>query len=81
MSSNLLNYLKSNNINMEKTFYIVQYNDRYGNGTDKSNEILVESKKDFEAWLVLHNEEREAEGNEPDDEDEFDLIPINLFIK
>ena len=60
---------------MEKQFYIVQYNDCYGNGDDKAIEGLIESKEDFDAWLEQHNKERDI----TDDEVEFDLIPIILF--
>jgi hypothetical protein len=61
------------------TYYIVQYNDRYGNGNDKFNECIVESEKDFKRWLKQYNKERVADGNEPEGEEEFDLLPINLF--
>ena len=62
---------------MSNTFYIVQYNDKYGNGNNKSLEILVRDKKGFEDWLKAHNAEREGEIEEG--ADEFDLIPISLF--
>ena len=42
-----------------KTFYVVQYNDCYGNGDDKSLEVIVESHNDFKEWLKQRNEERE----------------------
>jgi hypothetical protein len=61
------------------TFYIVQYNDKYGNGKNKSFEILVKDKQVFEDWLKAHNQEREEEGEMEESADEFDLIPINLF--
>ncbi len=64
---------------MSKTYYIVQYNDCYGNGDNKSIEALVESKEDFNHWFEQHNKDRENDGNEPECEDEFDLIPIELF--
>ena len=64
---------------MEKTFYIIQYNDKWGNGDNKSYEGLLEKKEDFDAWLQQHNDEREHNGDDAEDEDEFDLIPINLF--
>jgi len=63
----------------KNTFYIVQYNDRYGNGTDKVFETLVRDKQGFEDWLKAHNQEREEEGEMEESADEFDLIPINLF--
>lgn len=59
--------------------YIVQYNDRYGNGTDKKLECVVKSHEDFHKWLEQHNSERVADGNEEESTDEFDLIPIQLF--
>lgn len=57
-------------------YYIVQYNDRFGNGDDKKIEVLVKSKADFKKWLKEHNSMRDAE---PETADEFNLIPINLF--
>jgi len=59
--------------------YIVQYNDRYGNGTDKNLECIVKSHEDFYKWLEQHNSERVTDGNEEESADEFDLIPIKLF--
>lgn len=61
------------------TFYIVQYNDRYGNGQNKAYECLVKSKAEFEEWLKRYNEEREEDGEMEESADEFDLIPISLF--
>lgn len=72
-------YICGNKQSNMENYYIVQYNDSYGNGTDKDIECLVKSKEDFDLWLSKHNEERENDGNEPEDEDEFDLIPITLF--
>jgi len=63
-----------------KNYFIVQYNDRYGNGQNKTYECLVKSKAEFERWLKAYNEEREADGNEPESEEEFNLIPVKLFI-
>jgi phosphopantetheine adenylyltransferase len=63
----------------ENTFYIVQYNDRYGNGNDKSYECIVKSKDDFLKWLKEHNKERKGMGAMPESAEEFDLIPINLW--
>ena len=63
-----------------KTYYIVKFNDSYGTGFDISYETLLESKEDFGTWLQQHNEKRLAEGNSDDDECEFDLIPITLFV-
>lgn len=59
-------------------FYIVQYNDLYGNGDDTKIEVLVKNKTAFKKWLKQWNKERKGyalmEG-----EEEFDLIPIKLF--
>ena len=63
---------------MNNTFYIVQYNDRYGNG-NKILETLVRDEKSFQDWLKFHNAQRDIDGNELEQEDEFDLIPISLF--
>jgi len=64
---------------MSKTFYIVQYNDKYGNGNDKHLECIVKDKQAFESWLMAHNTLRESEGELTESEDEFNLIPINLY--
>jgi hypothetical protein len=63
----------------ETTFYIVQYNDCYGNGDDKSNEVLVNNEAGFWKWLKQRNKERVAAGEMEEQVEEFDLIPINLF--
>jgi hypothetical protein len=65
---------------MEKnTFYIVEYNDCYGNGDQKSNEVLVRSEQEFLRWLDIRNKERADAGELIEDVEEFDLIPIELF--
>lgn len=64
---------------MSNQFYIVQYNDRYGNGNNKVLETLVKDKQGFENWLKFHNAQRHIDGNLPEGEEEFNLIPINLF--
>ncbi len=61
-----------------KTLYVVRYNDCYGNG-DTYLEVIVESKDDFKKWLKQHNEDREENGEIEDNEEEFDLIPLELF--
>ena len=61
------------------TYYIVQYNDCYGNGDQKQNEVLVRSESDFLNWLDQRNKERSEAGELVEDLEEFDLIPINLF--
>ena len=66
-----------------KQVYIVQYNDCYGNGSDKKLEVVIESKDDFKSWLEQHNDNRRMDCISDDDfieesEDEFDLILLNL---
>ena len=63
----------------ETTLYIVQYNDCYGNGDQKSNEVLVKDEATFWRWLKQRNKERIAEGEMEEQVEEFDLIPITLF--
>jgi len=63
----------------KNTFYIVQYNDKYGNGKNKVFETLVKDKQGFENWLKFHNAQRDDDGEMEEGADEFDLIPINLF--
>ena len=60
-----------------KTLYVVQYNDKYGNGDKKTLEIIVENRKQFLEWLDEHNKNRGGEN--PEEEEEFDLIPLQLF--
>jgi hypothetical protein len=60
-------------------YYIVQYNDKYGDGKDKYFECIVKDKVDFERWLKEHNEERDDAGEIEESAEEFDLIPIGLF--
>ena len=64
---------------MTNKYYIVQYNDRYGNGTDKVFETLVRDKQGFEDWLKAHNAQRYIDGEIEEDADEFELIAISLF--
>lgn len=66
-----------------KQVYIVQYNDCYGNGSDKKLEAVIESKDDFASWLKQHNDNRRMDYISDDDfieesENEFDLITLNL---
>jgi hypothetical protein len=61
------------------TFYIVEYNDCYGNGDQKSNEVLVRNEQEFLRWLEIRNKERADAGELVEDMEEFDLIPIELF--
>ena len=67
-----------------KKVYIVQYNDCYGNGSDKKLEVALESKDDFASWLEQHNDNRRMDYISDDDfikenEEEFDLIPLDLL--
>ena len=67
-----------------KKVYIVQYNDCYGNGSDKKLEVVLESKDDFASWLEQHNDNRRMDYISDDDfikenEEEFDLIPLDLI--
>jgi hypothetical protein len=64
---------------MEQELILVQYNDMYGNGTDRSNEVLVKTKEDFDIWLEQYNENRVEQGESECDEEEFDLFRITLF--
>ena len=61
------------------SIYIVQYNDCYGNGTDKSFEVALTDKKDFKAWLKEHNAERKGMGAMKESADEFDIIELKVF--
>ena len=71
---------------MVKTLYVVEYNDCYGNGTDKKLEVIVETHNQFLEWLKEHNENRRMDYLNDDDfveesAEEFNLIPLNLFQK
>jgi len=71
---------------MEKTLYVVEYNDCYGNGTDKKLEVIVENHNQFLEWLKEHNEDRRMDYLHDDDfveesAEEFNLIPLKLFQK
>ena len=63
---------------MEKA-YLVRYNDCYGNGDNKTDEIIVKSKDDFNRWLKERNEEREEAGEIEENAEEFDLIELEIF--
>jgi hypothetical protein len=70
---------------MVKTLYVVEYNDCYGNGTDKKLEVIVETHNQFLEWLKEHNENRRMDYLDDDfveeSAEEFNLIPLNLFQK
>jgi hypothetical protein len=69
-----------------KTLFLVRYNDCYGNGNRKL-EVIVESHDDFLQWIKIHNQGRANDQDLDIDDDsfcyeseeEFDLIPLNLF--
>jgi hypothetical protein len=63
---------------MSKTMYIVKYNDFYGNGDNQKLEVIVENRNHFLEWLEEHNESRG--GSEPELEEEFDLIPLSVYV-
>lgn len=63
----------------ENTFYIVKYNDIYGNGDATNIEALLKSEKDFIKWLKEHNKERKENGEQRESVEEFDVIPVELF--
>lgn len=58
---------------------LVKYNDRFGNGKDTYLECVVKSRDEFYEWLDWHNKFRTDNDNDPEDESEFDLIPIQLI--
>lgn len=60
-----------------KTLILVTYND--SNGDDFSNEIIVESEKDFKRWLKERNKERVSDGEIEESENEFTLEYIKLI--
>lgn len=73
-------FFKLKKIKMRDTsFFIVHYNDCYGNGDQKSNEVLVKNEAGFWKWLEERNKERVAAGEMKEQAEEFDLIPINLY--
>lgn len=61
---------------MNKKMYVVKYNDAHGNGDNQNLEVIVENRNQFLSWLDEHNESRDAE---PEREDEFELIPLNIY--
>jgi hypothetical protein len=61
---------------MNKKMYVVKYNDAHGNGDNQNLEVIVENRNQFLSWLDEHNESRDAE---PETEDEFELIPLNVY--
>jgi hypothetical protein len=65
---------------MSKTMYIVRYNDIYGNGDNQKLEVIVENRNHFLEWLEEHNESRGQSESEPESEEEFDLIPLSVYV-
>ena len=69
---------------MVKILYVVEYNDCYGNGTNKKLEVIVESELAFEQWLKKHNEDRRMDYLDDDDfveesAEEFTLKPLKYI--
>ena len=63
-----------------KNYFIVQYNDCYGNGDNKKLETIVQNYEQFLEWLKKHNEERISDGFSYEEEiEEFSLIPVEMF--
>ena len=57
--------------------YLVRYNDSFGaTGDQESIEGFLTKASDFSRWLKKHNAERVADGNEPEDADEFDVEEV-----
>jgi hypothetical protein len=61
-----------------KSMYVVVYNDKYGDGSQRKIEAVLQNEKDFGAWLKEHNSMRDAE---PETKDEFDIIQVQQFTK
>lgn len=62
----------------KQEMYIVRYNDVYGNGDDQKLEVILENRNHFLEWLEEHNESRGEP--EPELEEEFDLIPLSVYV-
>ena len=69
----------------EKQVYLVTYNARYENPEAKAIEGCIiatdweDANEKFLKWLDGWNEEREADGNNPEGEDEFDLEALSIL--
>ena len=68
-----------------KELYLVRYNDIYGNGNDQKLEVIIENKNHFSEWLQQHNDNLKMDYINDDDfveetEEEFDLIPLNIYL-
>ena len=57
--------------------YSVTYNDCYGNGDQTSLECVT---NDFEKWFAEHNEDRENDGEEPEDREEFTVEELSVAL-
>jgi len=68
-----------------KTVFVIRYNDCFGNGnneeieTDSSIEGVIENQEDFPKWLEEHNKNRIDAGDEPELEEEFDIISTTMY--
>ena len=69
----------------EKQVYLVTYNARYENPEDVYTEGCIvatdyeDANKKFLKWLDRWNEKREADGEMPEDEVEFNLEEISIL--
>ncbi len=69
----------------EKQVYLVTYNACYENPEDNSIEGCIiatdweEANEKFLEWLDVWNKEREADGDVPESEDEFDLEELSIL--
>jgi hypothetical protein len=77
--------MKTSKEKSAKEMYIVRYNDIYGNGDNQKLEVIIENKNHFSEWLQQHNDNRKIDYINDDDfveetEEEFDLIPLNIYL-
>ena len=65
---------------LSKRVYLVTYNDRYGNGDQKSIEAVLKKESDFKKWLKMHNEGRKEQDAAPENAEEFDVDSVEMVI-
>ena len=70
---------KKKKVVKQKEIFIIQYNDCYGNGDNKSFEGALEKRSDFKLWLEEHNKVRTDEGEMEEEKEEFNLIRLSLY--
>ena len=69
----------------KKLVYLVTYNARYENPEDKATEGCIiatdweDANEKLLKWLDRWNKEREANGDSPEGEDEFDLEELSIL--